>query len=261
VLVDDAQADERFDAAVDQAGGVETRNCVCLAVPDPNDKPMAILQVINKKVGNFDQDDEHFLGVFAKQAGVMMRNALLFKETTVSKTKKAQMTKSLLSLCAELRVGPLLKLFCQHGAQLLGGAETQTTCVVYLLDTKTEGMLLKYNHHGFECKIKKTGLASRVLTTGEIVNVVAGQDTEPAEEEKGGAMASNILCGPVFDINRELMGAVHISNADDLRPFTPNDEELMKELCDVASVALNNAQLVNPESLGATDAKEKKDEK
>ena len=185
-------------------------------------------QVINKKVGNFDQDDEHFLGVFAKQAGVMMRNALLFRETTLSKTKKSQMTKSLLSLCAEMRVGPLLKLFCQHGSQLLGGTETKTTCVIYLIDTKTEGMLLKYNQNGFECKIKKTGLASRVLTTGEIVNVVAGQDTEPSEDDKAGAMASNILCGPVFDVNKELMGAVHISNADDLRPFTPNDEELMK---------------------------------
>ncbi len=36
-------------------------------------------------------------------------------------------------------------------------------------------MLLKYNSNGFECKIRKTGLAGRVLTTGEIVNVVAGQ--------------------------------------------------------------------------------------
>ena len=40
-------------------------------------------------------------------------------------------------------------------------------------------------------------------------------------------------------------------------------DALWQELCDVASVALNNAMTVNPESLGTPEAKDKdkKDEK
>ncbi len=40
----------------------------------------------------------------------MMRNALLFRETTISKQKKSAMTKSLLTLCA--LPPPLRRAFC-----------------------------------------------------------------------------------------------------------------------------------------------------
>src|SRR3989338_8592706 len=57
----DAYTDARFDRDFDQRFGYRTRSLLCLPVKDRDDKTVGVLQLLNKRDGNFDVEDFDFL--------------------------------------------------------------------------------------------------------------------------------------------------------------------------------------------------------
>ena len=89
------------------------------------------------------------------------------------------------------------------------------------------------------------GLAGYVVKTGESLNIVdAYSDSRfnPEVDLKTGYRTKTILCMPITNNNREIIGAFQVLNKID-GVFTKNDEDLLVAIGGSASIALENAQL------------------
>ena len=65
--IPDAYQDPRFDSAVDKSTGFTTRNILATPLLDDNQKPLGVLEVLNKSTGAFDGWDATLLETFAAQ--------------------------------------------------------------------------------------------------------------------------------------------------------------------------------------------------
>ncbi len=80
VRIANAHQDARFYQKIEQATRHPTRSLT--GVPLINkDKVVGVLEVINKRVGNFTADDEDLLLVLGAQAAVAIENARLFQQS------------------------------------------------------------------------------------------------------------------------------------------------------------------------------------
>lgn len=89
------------------------------------------------------------------------------------------------------------------------------------------------------------GLAGYVVKTGESLNIVDAYNDKrfnPEVDLKTGYRTKTILCMPIMNNNREIIGAFQVLNKID-GVFTKNDEDLLVAIGGSASIALENAQL------------------
>ncbi len=89
------------------------------------------------------------------------------------------------------------------------------------------------------------GLAGYVVQTGETLNITdAYSDSRfnPQVDNDTGYHTKTILCMPIMNNNREIIGAFQVLNKID-GIFTKNDEDLLVAIGGSASIALENAQL------------------
>lgn len=89
------------------------------------------------------------------------------------------------------------------------------------------------------------GLAGYVVKSGETLNIVdayADPRFNPDVDVKTGYRTKTILCMPIMNNNREIIGAFQVLNKID-GVFTKNDEDLLIAIGGSASIALENAQL------------------
>jgi signal transduction histidine kinase len=78
VNVTDARTDPRVAARViDEKTGYETRTTLAVPLLNLRKELVGVLQVVNKRGGVFDEDDQSLLVAFASYAGVCLENALV----------------------------------------------------------------------------------------------------------------------------------------------------------------------------------------
>ncbi len=78
-ISNDAQRDKRFYHEIDQAIGFTTNTILCVPLLLQG-KPIGALEVINKRSGPFDEEDQELLVSMAASLGVALRNASLYEE-------------------------------------------------------------------------------------------------------------------------------------------------------------------------------------
>lgn len=79
VIVLDVQSDPRFFRGADDRSEFFTRDMICVPVKT-KEEILGALQTINKKAGNFDNEDMEILCVLANQVAVAIENANLYQE-------------------------------------------------------------------------------------------------------------------------------------------------------------------------------------
>jgi len=79
VNVPDAYSDERFNPDVDRATGFHTRNILSVPLRDFQGELVGVLQVLNKRRGEFVDTDIHLAETLAAQAGVSLQRARLMQ--------------------------------------------------------------------------------------------------------------------------------------------------------------------------------------
>lgn len=79
VIVHDVQSDQRFFKGADEMTKFVTRNMICVPVKS-KDKILGVLQAINKKDGDFDNDDLEALLGLANQVAIAIENANLYQD-------------------------------------------------------------------------------------------------------------------------------------------------------------------------------------
>ena len=79
INVPDAYADARFNPDIDVATGFRTRSILTLPMVGHDGELMGVLQLLNKKVGSFDANDEHLAHTLGALAGVALQRQLLLE--------------------------------------------------------------------------------------------------------------------------------------------------------------------------------------
>ena len=79
VIANDAQADKRFTPKIDQAIGFVTKMVLCIPLL-VRGKVIGALEVINKRRGAFDEQDQELLGSMAAALGIALKNADLYQD-------------------------------------------------------------------------------------------------------------------------------------------------------------------------------------
>lgn len=74
IRVDDAYNDSRFNKDVDVKTGYKTRNLLCVPLLDGKEKRIGAFEVINRKDGDFNEDDEEILKELGIQAAIALQN-------------------------------------------------------------------------------------------------------------------------------------------------------------------------------------------
>ena len=79
INIPDAYQDARFNPEFDLRTGFRTRSILCVPMTDRHGENIGAVQVLNKKSGLFNADDETLLLALAAQAAVAIENADLYK--------------------------------------------------------------------------------------------------------------------------------------------------------------------------------------
>jgi adenylate cyclase len=74
IVVEDAYSDPRFDRAVDEETGYLTHGVCCAPIRTVKGEVMGVLQVLNKKDGEFTTEDLRLLEAMTRQTAITLRN-------------------------------------------------------------------------------------------------------------------------------------------------------------------------------------------
>ncbi|MEE8136716.1 MAG: GAF domain-containing protein, partial [Thermodesulfobacteriota bacterium] len=86
IYTEDAYKEKSFYPSIDKKTGLITKSLICLPLKNVDDKPIGVLQVLNKTDGVFTKEDEGILEIFASNAAVAIENATLIDGLEESKT-------------------------------------------------------------------------------------------------------------------------------------------------------------------------------
>ncbi|SFC12948.1 GAF domain-containing protein [Pseudoalteromonas denitrificans] len=90
-----AYADLRFNPAFDKQTGFFTRSILCIPVINKTGKVIGVTQVLNKKDGVFNEEDESRLKAFTAQISIGLENASLFDDVQKIKNYNESMLESM----------------------------------------------------------------------------------------------------------------------------------------------------------------------
>ena len=79
INVKDASKDKRFYSAIDTKSGFRTKTMLCRPMRNRNGAIIGVFQIINKKRGVFNRNDELFLDAFSEHASLALENARLYQ--------------------------------------------------------------------------------------------------------------------------------------------------------------------------------------
>jgi adenylate cyclase len=90
-----AYADLRFNPAFDKKTGYFTRSILCVPIVNKDAKTIGVTQVLNKRGGPFNAEDEQRLKAFTAQVSIALENAKLFEDVQNMKNYNESMLESM----------------------------------------------------------------------------------------------------------------------------------------------------------------------
>ena len=88
VVINNAYEDPRFFAGIDRQTGFQTRSILCVPLIDRKGICIGTMQVLNKKSGDFSDDDREILTYVAGSVSVALENSLLYEQLKTSDKAK-----------------------------------------------------------------------------------------------------------------------------------------------------------------------------
>jgi class 3 adenylate cyclase/putative methionine-R-sulfoxide reductase with GAF domain len=80
LLLNDAYDDPRFYSEVDKATGFRTKNILCVPLVNRKGQNIGVLQVLNKNLGNFTDEDKKLLTSISHYVAIALENSKLYEE-------------------------------------------------------------------------------------------------------------------------------------------------------------------------------------
>lgn len=125
LVVPDAYADARFNRAVDRASGFRTRNILAVPISDRTGERLGVVQVLNKRDGDFTPIDIRRAKAFCAQIAIAIQNAQLFSDVLALKNYNESILKSLSNGVVTLDQHLNIVKINEAGERILGMAAEQ----------------------------------------------------------------------------------------------------------------------------------------
>ena len=272
-----SQAKKQFERT-----GYRTYSMLSMPLLNDNDQLVAVVQLINKlrindpsvpledsvdRIG-FTEEDQALFAQFAPSMRLILESSQAFYSAAQKQRAADALMKAAMSLGQSLDLEATLKKVMDE-AKLLMNADRST---LWLIDRDRNDLWTQIvDHYGLTKELRVpmgVGYAGRVAITGEVLNIPFDLSEHPdADNSKkfdqaNGYRTCSLLCMPIFNSNKELIGVTQLVNKiqrGDFPEYDPNtwpasperfkasfngnDEEFMKVFNVQAGVALENAKL------------------
>ncbi|MDJ0697567.1 adenylate/guanylate cyclase domain-containing protein [Mastigocoleus sp. MO_188.B34] len=264
--------------------GYRTYTMLALPLLNEEGKLVAVVQLLNKLLPNHQRDaalskridlqgftssDEQLFQEFAPSIGLILESSRSFYIATQKQRAAAALMKAVKSLSqSNLDLEDTLKRVMDEAKELMN-ADRST---LWLIDRDRQELWTKITQDDGSTKELRIpigiGFAGQVAVSGEILNIPfdlyehPGSDTARKMDPQNGYRTCSLLCMPVFNADRELIGVTQLVNkkkSGDFPPYNPenwpeppecfqasfdrDDEQFMEAFNIQAGVALQNAQL------------------
>jgi len=244
VVVTDAYSHPDFNRAIDEQTGYETRSIVCAPVRTARGTVIGVAQVLNKRTGEFTNDDLELLEAMTAQAAVALMNSQYVEQMEKKRVEELQFLDLVSDITSELDLGSLLQRIMGEATRMLH-ADRST---LFLNDAKAGELFSRIAEGNAMSEIRfpnHVGIGGTVFTTGATINIpyaYADLRFNPGFDKQTGYFTRSILCVPVVSKEGETIGVTQVLNKHG-GPFTAEDEQRLKAFTAQVSIALQNAQL------------------
>jgi GAF domain-containing protein len=237
--IPDAAEDERFDRGLDERTGWRTHTVLCSPVYGRRDEIIGVLEIVNKRIGIFDERDESLVRVFADQAGITVECSNLYGDVVRNHDR---MTTLLDIATLVTQAQDLTAVMKEIGAELneLFGCE-RSTLFAYDHDAEEMWSVIAKGGETEHLRVHASSLvAGYSAITKEIVNIddPYGDQRFNAEfDRQRGFHTRNVLCVPVVNRRGWVVGALQVDNKID-DDFDDEDVTVLRAIASQLGVAV-----------------------
>jgi adenylate cyclase len=244
IIIDDAYNDTRFNRAIDQDTGFTTRNILCAPIVTPGGETIGVLQILNKRDGNFSREDLYLLESMTAQTAMTLRSAQVMERMLAARQEELRFLDMVGELTSDLDLSTMLARVVTEAAKML-----QADRASLFLNDEKKGELFSRVAMGAsvgEIRLPNTaGIAGAVFTSGQVINIpyaYADLRFNPAFDKRTGYFTRSILCVPIVNKNGKTIGVTQVLNKKG-GPFTDEDEKRLKVFTAQLAISLENAKL------------------
>lgn len=248
VNVADIHKSLMFDPEVDQPVNYPVKNILCMPIFSSQnaEEIVAVVRLLNKSEGAFNEEDEHQFRAFADSIGIILESCQSFYIAARNQRGVAALLEATNTLGQSLDLEDTLLLVMDQARRLMHA--DRSTIFLYNKDTnelwtkvaKADGRTM------VELRIPANrGIVGFVASTGQVLNITDAYTDprfDPSVDQKTGYRTRNILCMPVYNSSGELIGVTQLINKHK-GSFINSDEEFLRAFNAQAGIALQNAQL------------------
>jgi len=245
VISNDAYRDERFNSRIDQITGFTTKSILCIPLINKAHELVGVLQVLNKKSGEFNESDLSLLRALGSQITVALENNKLYQKLLEKNVELVRLSDELQRKYFELEVlyeiersisqshslDELLNQIIVKAVSIIG-AEAGS---ILLLDEEGGNLYFKHaiGEKGEELKKMRfranEGIAGWVVSnkTPVISNNPQADDRHLRYiAEAINYYPRNIICVPLM-YGDKVIGAFELLNKSNMFDFNENDLKML----------------------------------
>lgn len=244
LVISDAYSDERFDQSIDEKTGYVTKSILCVPIRAAKNEIIGVAQVLNKKEGQFTEDDVMLLEAIATQTAIALQSTIFAERMKKFRTKEMQFFDVVAEATSEINLGTLLHKVMSEAMRMMDSERS----TLFLNDDKTNELYSRLGEGLGTTEIRfpnNVGIAGTVFQTGETINIphaYADLRFNPSFDKQTGFFTRSILCTPVTNKSGNIIGVTQVLNKRG-GPFTREDEMRLKAFTAQISIALENAKL------------------
>jgi signal transduction histidine kinase/putative methionine-R-sulfoxide reductase with GAF domain len=255
--VRDPYRDPRFSAEWDMISGFRTRSILAAPMKNHLGKTIGVVQVLNKRQGDFTEDDEDVLAALATQAAVSIDNSRLFMSVTQKNIQLLDTKEQLEHRVRDLKLlfdleramghaTSLEELFIAVLGEAMRACEAKMGAVAVRDPEDRAGALFVIDDRAKKMKRlpypTDAGLIGWSIKNNEAL-VSSDAENDPRrddalDERIGHGRAKTALVIPLEGEHDAPMGAIAIYNKRGSHPFNHEDRALLALIAANASTAL-----------------------
>jgi len=254
INIPDAYKDDRFNPEIDKKTGFTTRSILCMPIFEATNEAskekniIGVLQILNKRNGIFEENDEELLASMASQIAIAINNSNLYSKLE----KKVNEINLLFDIEREQNKAHTLDDLLAILIDKITATFNVEASLITLRDPKTKEFSNRVAKNIEENKIKKlrfsgnSGYVGKVVQSGKpyYTNNTASEKLFSKEfANKIGIAINQLACIPLR-INNEVIGILEVFNkikANDY--FSEDDIQLLSSLGGQISRAIETIQL------------------
>ncbi len=239
VNVADASEDRRFDRELNQHTGWHTHSVLCAPVLASGDALIGVLEVVNKRIGIFDEHDETLIRLFAEQAAATVEFTNLYRDVVRSHDRLTTLLGVATLMTQTQDLTAVMKEIGDELNELLGCE--RSTLFAYDKDAEEMWSVIASGGETEHLRVQASSLvAGYSAITGEVVNIhdpYGDQRFNPLFDRQRDFHTRNVLCVPVVNRRGWVVGAVQVDNKID-GAFNDEDVRVLRAIASQLGVAI-----------------------